>query len=214
MKDITPEISRVASQYRFSKPPDFLVFLQELLEKINKGINDLLSLLHIHPFMMNDASAVANGMQTFLLLAGILAVAVIVYFAFTRMKQLTQESRLATKGQDAAEHLFDSAGWREEAERLAGQRHYKEACRASYLALLRLLDEQSILEFMPTRSNYEYWYALASREELARDFKKLSDLVDLVWFGNKLAGPQDYQLCRDRLERITSYIVPAGGNAE
>jgi hypothetical protein len=57
------------------------------------------------------------------------------------------------------------------------------------------LDEQKILVYTPTRSNYEYYYALHGKGGLQGGFRKLADLVEELWFGNRQAGQEEYDSC-------------------
>ncbi|MFN8552675.1 MAG: DUF4129 domain-containing protein [Candidatus Obscuribacterales bacterium] len=128
---------------------------------------------------------------------------VIVYFAMRRMGQLSAQAKLAKKGQSAAYRLLDAAGWKSEAAALAAREDWREACRALYMSSLRNMHENRVIEFTPTRTNYEYWYALEPRSQgLARAFKSLANQVELVWFGNKQATAEDYHSIEIQLQKV------------
>lgn len=193
-RDINPLIKEVALGYQYSKPPQALLFFQDLLAKIERFIYDLLSNLQISlPSSSAKSYFVANVMQFLLLLSGFLAIIALLIFAFKRMGQIKRQSLLARRGESILAVELDALGWRNQAEEFAKAGDYKLACRALYLSLLKQLSEKEVLEFVPTRTNYEYWYALSRHKELARSFRELANLVESSWFGKRAAGQDDYQ---------------------
>jgi hypothetical protein len=195
-RDIAPEIAAIAKQYSYKKPPDLLVQLQEWIDKAYRWIADLLASLKIHMPALADTNVVGNVMQFLIILVGGVCLFAIVFLAMKRMGQLNAQSQLARRGQSEAHRLLDAAAWRKEAQELAGQGHWKEACRAVYMSSLRYMHEASVIEFAPTRTNYEYWYALSPRSEiLARSFRNLANRTELVWFGKQSASQEDYERC-------------------
>lgn len=211
MKDIELEIAAVAARYHYPKPPDFLIRLQEWIQIALRWLSDLFSSFRIILPGLTDTSSVSNVMQILLFLSGVLCAAAIIYFCWTAMTQLSVQRTLARKEQQTALRLLDAAGWRQEAEALAAGRKWKEACRALYLSSLRVFHERKILEFMPTRTNYEYWYALGHHQLLAQEFRHLADRVELVWFGNRLADSSDYDRCRELLDEISVQAAASQG---
>lgn len=202
-RDIAPEIAAIASRYNYKKPPDLLVQMQEWLDKMYRWLADLLAQLHINMPGLADTNVVGNVMQFFVLLIGGICLFAIVFFALRRMKQLNAQSKLARRGQSEAHRLLDAQGWKSEAEQLAAQKSWRDAARAVYMSSLRFLHEAAIIEFAPTRTNYEYWYALSPRSEyLARSFRDLANRTELIWFGNKQASQEDYQYCLKCLAKI------------
>jgi len=202
-RDIAPEIAAVAGKYNYKKPPDLLIQMQEWVDKAWRFVTDLLSSLRINMPGMADTNVVGNIMQILIFLVGALCLLVIVFFAIKRMGQLSAQAQLAKKGQSAAYRLLDAQGWKQEASALAEKNDWREACRALYMSSLRTMHENAVIEFAPTRTNYEYWYALAPRSEmLARAFKSLANQVELVWFGNKQASPEDYKQIGENLQKL------------
>jgi len=194
-RDISPQIAEVAKGYDYQKPPDMLVLLQELVDRVLRFINDLLASLHIFVPGLADTSMVGNVMQLLLYVVGAICVGGLIFAVWSRMRHLRLQSQLARKGQTASEALLDARGWRIEAGKLSQSGLHKEACRALYLSLLRLLDESGALEYTPTRTNYEYWYALKNFQPLANCFKKIAVEVEAVWFGNGEANADIYTKC-------------------
>lgn len=209
-KDISAQIADVASRYHYHKPPELLVYMQELLSRILRFIKDLLEQLHLFNSDFSDTRMVGNLMQVLLYAAGTLCALIIIYLVFMRMTKLTQMSRLARAGASNSEMLLTSEGWLSEAKSLAEKEHYKSACRAAYLSFLRLLDEQKIAPFSPTRTNYEYWYQLSRSREIQIAFRNLADIVELVWFGNKQAERTDFERCLELIESARPTIARLG----
>jgi hypothetical protein len=206
-KDVSSEIADVAGRYHYHKPPEFLVYLQEMLSRILRFIKDLLEQLHLFNSDFSDTRMVGNLMQVLLYAAGTLCALIIIYLVFMRMTKLTQMSRLARAGATNSQMLLTSQGWLAEAKSLAEKEHYKSACRAAYLSFLRLLDEQEIAPFSPTRTNYEYWYQLNKSREIQVAFGNLADIVELVWFGNKQAVRADFERCLELIESARPAIA-------
>ena len=202
-RDIAPEIAAVAGKYHYKKPPDLLLQMQEWMDNAWRFITDLLSSLRVHMPGMADTNVVGNIMQILVLIVGALCLFVIIYFSLKRMSQLSAQAQLAKRGQSAAYRLLDAAGWKKEAADFAEKKDWREACRALYMSSLRTMHENSVIEFAPTRTNYEYWYALEPRSEmLARAFKSLANQVELVWFGNKQASADDYKEIDEHLQKV------------
>jgi len=202
-RDIAPEIAAVAGKYNYKKPPDLLIQVQEWVDKAWRFVTELLASLRLNMPGMADTNVVGNIMQVLVLIVGAICLFVIVFFAMKRMGQLSAQAQLARKGQSAAYRLLDAAAWKQEASASAEKKDWREACRALYMSSLRTMHENSVLEFAPTRTNYEYWYALAPRSEmLARAFKSLANQVELVWFGNKQASFDDYKEIGEYLQKV------------
>ncbi|HEY9791865.1 MAG TPA: DUF4129 domain-containing protein, partial [Candidatus Obscuribacterales bacterium] len=62
-------------------------------------------------------------------------------------------------------------------------------------------------QFAPTKTNYEYSYALAQHPDLQKGFRQLAELVEVIWFGNKEADKTDFQ-------QSMSWLVELNGEIE
>jgi hypothetical protein len=205
--DITAPISDVARNYHYQKPPDLLVNMQEFIARSLRWLSDLLSSLHILTPAVSDTRLVANIMQAILLGTGILCIGLLLFVVWKRMRQLQAQSKLAKSQVAFSTQSLDSSGWKEQAERFAALHEWKEACRSLYLAVLHLLDEQKVLEFVPTRTNYEYWYALSHQKPIQKEFHKLFDRVEMVWFGKHKATNDDYKDCMNTVTDLYAQIM-------
>lgn len=209
-QDVTPQLEKLSSEFTYKDPPDFLVRLQELISYVLRAIADFLKQFKIS-LPGTDTSAVGNVMQIVLVVLGVICLLVILYLVSRRMKNLQEQARIAKRGASSLEELLDSAGWKKKAEELAKAGLFKEACRALYLSALYLLDEKQVLNFAPTRTNYEYYYALSGKDSLQRGFRRLSDLVEIMWFGNHIAGANDFDDCMqlsETIEREVTHWIP------
>lgn len=188
------EIGEVSAEYSYSKPPELLLMLQRFWRSVLRLVNDILASLHISFGASTDSRGVSNVLLAVVLLLGAICVVVIVVAIWLRVGQIKRGEKKA-KLRDTTTVLLTAEAWRNEAERLAGEKEWKEACRASYFAFLRGLDEKGVLPFSPTRSNYEYYYALSRKSNLAKAFKRLADVVEEEWFGNRVATEEDFAEC-------------------
>jgi hypothetical protein len=205
-QDVYPQIADAAARYHYKEPPKALVDLQELISRVIRWLIDLLNSFKIFAPGATDTRMASNVLSILLWSAGLICACIIVFLAFTRLRHLKLQSELAKKGAAESKLLFDSATWLMEAEDLASKAEYKGACRALYFSILRMLDEKEVLEFTPTKTNYEYWYSLAVHRGIQRQFRELADLVELIWFGDYQAMPQDYKICHELHAAIKAEI--------
>lgn len=205
-RDVAPVLEELSRQYNFQETPEFIVTLQNLLSELARIINDLLRRLRVPLPGDTNTSALADLLQLGLIITGVLCLILIAFFAYKRVNRLKLQSRTDFKGAEATEEELDSAGWRKRAEELKERQNWSKACRAIYLSVLYLLDERNVLNYAPTRSNYEYWYALSQHKALRKPFRELADLIDLIWFGEYRAGNEDFETCLRLAERITQDV--------
>jgi hypothetical protein len=191
-RDISKEIAAVGQNYYFVEQPPFL---RDALEwAANKAlaiIRFLRELFRSNP-SSTDSQAISLLLQVVIWAMAIATVLVLVYTLVRRVSRIKKQFANKTRGASDIEELQDAAGWRRQAERLALQNEYKGACRALYLSLLQGFHEHGITEFSPARTNYEYSYALAKYPEMQQRFKLIAERVETIWFGNRLAGDEDY----------------------
>jgi hypothetical protein len=132
------------------------------------------------------------------------------FYTLRKVAQITGADRKLSRQYAESAIILDYAGWKKQAQELAAAKNWKEACRASYMAALRLLDEAKIVEFAPTRTNYEYWYALAPQSKpLAVAFRKLAQMVEVIWFGNKIAAADDLEQSLQSLRNLEVEVALA-----
>ncbi len=205
-KDISQIVEEVAKGYDYREPPGILVKLQELASTIMRAIYDFLNSLSVHVGGVGDTSLVGNILQALLIVLGAACVVISIYVLINRARQRKSQRQLTSKGGVILELELDSKGWQSEAEKLAANKEYREALRALYFSFLRRLDEGDILKFSPTRTNYEYWYALSKNKQMQKDFRELADVVEDSWFGWHEPGSQDYQKSLETLKALDRLV--------
>ncbi len=201
-KNIAGQIAEVAKNYNYHEPPGILVKLQELLTAIARAIRDLLNLIQLPQTGSSDTKMVGNLLQLLLALAAVVAVLVVAFLVVRRVKHLQAQKQMTLGEMIDGERALDSKGWRNLAEELSQTGSLREGCRAIYMSCLHHLHESSIAVFAPTKTNYEYFYALKQQPLIAQNFRTLVDLVELIWFGGKTATPADYRQCLSLLNNI------------
>ena len=202
LSEITNQIASVAANYKYKQPPDILMQIQEMVQRVLRFIHDLLAALHVDLPAVTDTRMASNIMQIMLWIAGSICLILFIWAMWTRLDHLKHQAQLARKGQTTFNEILDSNGWKEQAQSLATQGKWREACRALYFASLRNMDESKILEYSPSRSNYEYFYSLTRQPIIAKDFRRLAGLVEAVWFGKRTATQADF----DELNSLLSSI--------
>jgi hypothetical protein len=200
-KDHSSQIAEVSKSYVHHETPMWLVRWQELMQQLQQWWYDFWERF----FNSHRGSAVSDSrgfstlLQYGLYVAGFIALLVIFYLLWRRAVRLNEEKKGSTRGAALVEKILDSDGYRQEAERLSSACDYKGACRALYLCLLQRMHEKNVAVFAPAKTNYEYRYLLAAYPALQRAFMRLAEIVEIVWFGNKLAESSDYSQCVELL---------------
>jgi hypothetical protein len=191
-KNIAGQIAEVAKNYDYHEPPSALVKLQELLTNLIRAIRDWLNMLQFPQTGSSDTRFVGNLLQTLLVVTAIVAAVIVIVLIARRLTHLNDQRKLARGEMIVGESPLDSNGWHDHATQLFQNGANREACRAIYMSCLHLLDEAGIADFAPTKTNYEYFYSLKKEPTIASQFRKLVDTVETIWFGNKVAEPDDY----------------------
>jgi hypothetical protein len=163
------------------------------VQSVLRFIHDFLAALHLDVPAVTDTRMASNIMQILLWIGGAICLVLFIWALWGRLNQLKHQAQLARKGQTAINEILDSNGWKEQAQSLASQGKWREACRAVYFASLRNMDESEILEYSPSRSNYEYIYSLTRQPVIAKDFRQLANLVESLWFGKRTAAQADFE---------------------
>ena len=205
--EVYGQIAQIARQYQYHQTPDYIVRLQELIKRLVRWLLDLLPSLHINlPATGSDSRMVSDVMQKLLLTAGVLAAIALVFTVWFRLRTVVNQTKIARTGAYAHARELTYQGWKDEAARLAAAGDWRHACRAVYLAFLRLLDEKSVISYSPTKTNFEYWYALAGSKNLQRSFRLITDRVEESWFGDRQAQESDLRACEDSLLKAEELV--------
>jgi hypothetical protein len=209
-RDVSKEIAEVANGYHFTKTPGFIEDVLGFGAKILRAILEFVRDLFSHGGGTLDSRGTSFLLQVAIFVAAAIAIVWVAIVLFKRARTATDATASTTKGATVVEELLDADGWAKHAEKLATSQDYKGACRAVYLSLLQNLHENGIAQFNPTKTNYEYSYSLTRHPEIQSDFKALAERVEVIWFGNKDATNDDYDLSKRQLSGMESEIRKIG----
>ena len=79
--------------------------------------------------------------------------------------------------------------------------------RALYLATLASLDRGRLIEFEPSKTNWQYIRAMP-RGEARKLFADFTVIFDRKWYGHEPANADDYAACRRLAEQIGTVVRP------
>ncbi|MDX2008955.1 MAG: DUF4129 domain-containing protein [Myxococcaceae bacterium] len=74
--------------------------------------------------------------------------------------------------------------WAGLADELAAKGQYREAIRHLYLALLSTLHRAGVIDYDPTKSNWDYLFAFKGGGAQKSAFRELTRRFDFAWYGN------------------------------
>jgi hypothetical protein len=205
-RDVSKQIAEIAQNYFFAKQPEFVRSALEWLAKGLRWIADFLHELFRTDHNSVDSQAMSSAMQVAVWVIGIAGVLVMIWALVHRARNFNKDTQLKTVGAVEVEELQDANGWKRQAERLATQNDYKGACRALYLSLLQCMHERGVAEFAPARTNYEYSYTLARYPEVQKDFRRMAERVERIWFGNREASGSDYGEAMSDLDALNERL--------
>lgn len=207
-KDVHPQIEQVSKSYQYFDPPPFIVNIQEFIRSAIRAVLEWLRQFGIGDGGSSDSSGAAYLLRAFLYIAGIACALIILPIIYRELKALQERNKVQEPRILASERLLSSQQWQAESSTLAENKEYRSACRALYLAALRLLHELNVLAYSPVRTNHEYYYALLHKGNLSAPFNNLASHVELVWFGQESANQEDYETCRQLFSNFANSLQP------
>lgn len=101
----------------------------------------------------------------------------------------------------AEEH--SGSHWWQQAQKLAQQGNYAEACKALYRGTLQQLHDSQQLRHDASRTDGEYLKTLAGESAPPRPYKLLIGTHERLTFGRAIASSETFQRCRRAYEEIT-----------
>jgi hypothetical protein len=201
-RDLHGCIADVSRHYHFRETPQGLTAAQEWITNLLHWLSDLLARLFALAPMPSDTRAVSNLIKNIWYLVGFLCVLVLIYLLAFNFWRRFKRTSVPSLNAVTVSKLIMSEDWRNEARRLAEESNWRAACRALYMSCLRMFDEAAILPFAVSRTNYEYWYALAKEKGIQTNFRQLANVVDQTWFGKQVASQPDFEQCSKLLDDI------------
>jgi hypothetical protein len=97
--------------------------------------------------------------------------------------------------------------WAGLADELAARGEFREAIRHLYLALLSRLHRDGVIDYDPTRSNWEYLLAFKGTAPTKTAFRELTRRFDFAWYGNLGVDSLAYTMFR---QLIAPILAPPG----
>lgn len=210
MRDISKEIAEVASNYSFTKPPDWLENLLRKAGNLWRAFWEWFRDQLVFSSGNLDSSGISDFMRNLIYVVAAAGIVWLVYVLWNRARTKGGGAHDGTRGASVVEELLDADGWQRQADTLAASGDYKGACRALYLSLLQRLHENGIAVFAPAKTNYEYAYTLGKYPSIQAAFKELADRVEVIWFGNKEATTDDYTASKAQLVEMAPEIQRIG----
>ena len=86
--------------------------------------------------------------------------------------------------------------WAGLADELAAKGEFREAIRHLYLALLSHLHRAGVIDYDPTRSNWDYLFGFKGQGQSKSAFRELTRRFDFAWYGNVDVTEAAYQTFR------------------
>ena len=183
---------------------------RSLLERVLDWIGDQLGRFS---FGVGGGPGFAGDLIGFvLLLAGLVLVIVLIRSIRRVTRPPKPEPELSVE--EAARR--SAAAWRTDAERFEEEQRWREAMRARYRELVRMLVDDGALADVPGRTTGEYERELAAaRPAAANAFSELTVLFEGVWYGGQAATAEPHQrfraLVAEVRERTSPHAAPLAG---
>ncbi|MBE9140826.1 DUF4129 domain-containing protein [Nodosilinea sp. LEGE 07088] len=116
------------------------------------------------------------------------------------LNQRQSKSTAAQTPLPSQQALKQAAFWWREAQRLAQQGNYAEACKALYMAGLARLNDTEIVLYRPSRTDGEYLTCIATHP--SRPYELLIRTHERIAYGDAQATEETYQRCRRAYQEI------------
>jgi hypothetical protein len=125
-------------------------------------------------------------------IALLLIILALIYVGSSLRSALVSEANLNGAGMAEdevinAEHAFQKA------QEFAAGGSIRQAVRYLYLSALLALDENGLLRYDRSQTNWEYLRSLSSHPELRANLREVILVFDRVWYGNQPIDEADYQ---------------------
>jgi Domain of unknown function (DUF4129) len=205
-RDLHTSIADVSQHYHFQEMPGVVSNLQEWISNAIRWLADLLARLFSLSPMASDTRVFGDVMKHLWYIVGFLCALALILVIAKRTWDTLKGSAGKAGTVEGVTRIMTGSDWKKEADKLAEQSNWRLSCRALYMATLRTFDEAGVLSFGPSRTNYEYWYALKKEKEIQKHFRELADFIDESWFGNRTVAQADYKKCSTLLTDIEQEI--------
>lgn len=160
------------------------------------------------------------GANVVMVIAVLLVAGVLVYLLLRGTSKKTNESAaLDESGALTEEVLGDPSSalsrppesWAGLADELAARGDFREAIRHLYLALLARLHRDGVIDYDPTRSNWDYVLTFKGASAVKSAFRDLTRRFDFAWYGNLEVTAPSWAKFRSTAEPILAPPREAAG---
>jgi len=165
--------------------------LRQLIDKLMKWLQDQRDGDRDEPF---GKSLRLPEISPWVLMAVLLVLLGLVAVQVARSRGAAARPAQAGK-QSPVAAVREPAQMLDEAAELAARGDFHAALRALYLATLFRLDRLRLVDYEPSKTNWQYTRALP-RGELRKAFAAFTRIFDRAWYGHLPATQQDYEQCR------------------
>jgi uncharacterized membrane protein len=166
---------------------------ESLLDRIVSWFGDLFSKI---TFGLGGGPGFLGNLVSLVVVAAIVVVLVLI------VRSLLGHPRRPKRAADdeltiELEEGRDATDWRRDAERFEAEGQWREAMRARYRELVRLLIDDGVLAGLPGRTTGEFrGEFMQARAADADSFIELTDLFEAVWYGGVETDAADNQRFR------------------
>ncbi len=140
-------------------------------------------------------------MRALLIVVGAFALFLVVRLVIGLMPR-RQESAITGEAKPVV--VRPHAAWLAEAETSSRAHDYRVAMRALHMAALMKLDEAGLISYVDSRTDGRFVQALRETHhtDQADALAALNHVFSLVWYGQALAGPHEYDTAREHWMRL------------
>ncbi len=182
---------------------------REFADQDNKALRDLFErffrwLEEIFESEEDTATREPSGMPAIppwvLIALALLGLLLIASYAYSK-RRIVQHTGATSRQQTQAILAQEPTSFLDEATRLAQGGDPRAALRALYVATLVTLDRARLIEFDPTRTNWQYLRGMP-RGEVRDAFAAFTRLFDHKWYGHEPTTMEDYERGRALADRV------------
>lgn len=106
---------------------------------------------------------------------------------------------------DVKDENIHEINFADEIETAVNQQDFKKAVRLVYLYSLKILTDQKIIEWIPSKTNHDYSYEIQSSERRG-EFQKISYIFDNIWYGDYTAEARHYKEINNTFKELKSSL--------
>ncbi|MFD2519109.1 hypothetical protein [Salinimicrobium flavum] len=105
------------------------------------------------------------------------------------------------------EQIIRTANIRDLINKAIEKENYRLAVRYHFLYILQQLSEKEIVAYDPSKTDEDYLSEISS-EGLKVQYRKVNRIYDFIWYGDFMAGKEEYQKIQQEFRRTEVLIIP------